>query len=104
MSLEAIKTINEAEETAKRTKKEAVQAANRMVVQSEDDGRRTVAEAVEKANARLAQERRQAAETARDEAKELARTTENRKAAMLVKADLRADQAIALVIERIVRS
>lgn len=104
MSLEAIKTINEAEENAKRSKQEAAQAAKRLMAEAEENGRKAIEDAAEKARSELADLRKQAVEKAREEALNLARSTENRKAAMMVKADTRASQAVDLVVERIVNS
>lgn len=104
MSLEAIKTISEAEESVRRLKQEAAQAAKRAIADAEESGRRAIADAAAKAEAELADLRKQAVDKARQEAMELARTTENRKAAMMVKADTRAARAVELVVERIVKS
>lgn len=104
MSLEAVKTISEAEEAAKRARQEAAQADKRMIAEAEEKGRQAIAAAEKKAEEELAGLRKQAVEKARQEAVELARTTENKKAAMMVKANARAEEAVGLVVERIVRS
>jgi V/A-type H+-transporting ATPase subunit G/H len=102
MSLEAIDAISAAEDNAKKAKLEAASAAKKMIAEAETQGRQRVEDAKQKARAELDEASRIAREKARSEAVELARNTENRKAAMLVKAESRAGQAIQLVVERIV--
>jgi vacuolar-type H+-ATPase subunit H len=104
MTPEAIKIISEAEDNSKRAKAEAAQTAKRMLAEAEEAGRRAVEDAKRKAEEELAELKRQALEKARGEALALARNTENRKAAMLVRAEMKKEQAIGLVVERIVRS
>ncbi|MEF9970926.1 MAG: hypothetical protein RRY47_01200 [Oscillospiraceae bacterium] len=104
MSLEAIKQISEAEEAAKKAKAEATVAAKKTIEQAGEAGKAAVENAKKKAEDELLELRKKANEKARAEATELARNTENRKAAMLVKANSKFDKAAALVIERIVMS
>lgn len=104
MTLEAIKTINDAEEAAKRQKQEALHESKRLIAETEENGRRAVAEATAKAAAELAHIKKEAVELATKQAHDLARNTENRKAAMMVKADSRIERAIDLVVERIVKN
>ncbi len=104
MSIEAIKTITEAEERARLSKAEATAAAKKMIAEAEEAGQKTVEAAKAKAFDELSELRTQAKDKARAEALKLAHGVENRKAAMLVKAEGRADKAIGLVVERIVNS
>lgn len=104
MSLEALKTISEAEEKARRARQEAIQADKRMIAEAEEDGRKAIDAAVKKAENELEELKKQAVAKARDEAVKLSGTTENRKAAMLVKAEARTEEAVKLVVERIVNS
>lgn len=104
MSLEAIKAISDAEEKSLRDRQEAVQSSKRAVADAEKSGQARVDEAAAKANEELAGLRKQAMDKARQEALELLHSTENRKAAMLVRSESRKERAIDLVIERIVRS
>ena len=85
MSFEAITTISEAEESAKRMKAEALSAAK-------------AAEAA----AELAELRAKSDEKAKEDARQLASDTENRKAAMRARADARLEKAAALIVERVV--
>jgi vacuolar-type H+-ATPase subunit H len=102
MSLEAIETISAAEENARTKKREAAAAAKKMIADAEEQGKKIVEAARERATSELSEQNRRAQEKTREEALELARNTENRKAAMLVKAESRADRAINIVVERIV--
>lgn len=102
MSLEAIKIISEAEENARQTKAEAALAAKRQIAEAEEKGRQAVESAKKMATDEVRQQRQQIADKAREEAVELVRSTENRKATLEVKANSRADLAVNLVIERIV--
>ena len=104
MSREAIKTITDAEEQARKTKAEANAAAKKLIAEAEAYSEKVFEDARTKAYGELVELRSQAQNKARDEAIKLAKGIENRKAAMLVKADSHAQQAIALVVERIVNS
>lgn len=102
MSLEAIKAIGEAEEAARRAKAEAAQADKRMLAEAEESGRREIELAVKQAEAELEEMKKMSIAKATDEAMELARTIENRKAGMMARASARSEEAIRLIIERIV--
>lgn len=102
MSLKAIDTISAAEEHAKLEKQKAAAAAKKMIADAEEQGKNIVEASREKAATEIEEKNRVALEKARQEALELASSTENRKAAMLVKAETRADEAINIVVERIV--
>ena len=104
MSLEAIKTIGEAEEKAKRIKQQAVNDAKKAAADAEAAGRTAVEAAVKKAEDELRELVRKADEKATADAAELAGSVENKKAAMRVHAEARLDQAASLVVERIVSS
>ena len=102
MSLKAIDAISAAEEQAKLEKQQAATAAKKMIADAEEQGKKAVESARERAAAKFEEQNRLALEKAREEALELACNTENRKAAMLVRAESRADKAINIVVERIV--
>lgn len=104
MSLEAIKTITEAEEAARRLKTEAAADAKRMVGEARAAGQAALDAAEKKANEELRELKAKADEKATADAKELAASTENKKAAMQVKAEARLDKAAQLIVERIVNS
>lgn len=104
MSLEAIKEITNAEEKAQAARQEAMQLSKRMLADAQAAGNRALEEAAQRAQAELAEMKNAATEKARNDALELARGTDNRKAALLVRADSRREKAINLVVERIVRS
>jgi|GEM_PF-187533 len=102
MAIEAIEAILEAEEKARTAKAEAAALAKRLTAEAEESGKQAVEDAKKKAADEIAELMRKAGEKARGEALELARSTENRKAAMSVKAAGRTNRAVSLVIERIV--
>lgn len=102
MSLEAIKIISEAEESARQAKADAALAAKKKIAEAEEKGRQAVESAKKMAATEVKEQRQQVADKAREEAVELVRSTENRKATLQVKANSRADLAVNLVIERIV--
>lgn len=102
MSLEAIDTISVAEENSRLKKQEAAAEAKKMIANAEEQGKKAVEAARERAVAELEEQSTKALEKAKEEALEMACNTENRKAAMLVKAESRADKAINIVVERIV--
>lgn len=104
MSLEAIKAISEAEENAKAAKADAAALSKKLLAEAEENGKLAVEDAKKKAEEEIRDLKRKAGEKATEIAHELSRTTENRKASMLVKANSRTDQAVSLVIERIVNS
>ena len=104
MTLEAINAISEAEENAKAAKASALALSKKLVSEAEENGKLAVEVAKKKADEEIRELKRKADEKAKEAAHELSRTTENRKASMLVRANSRSDQAASLVIERIVNS
>ncbi len=102
MSFEAITAISEAEENAKRMKAEALAAAKAAEAAAQAEGRAAVEAAEKKAAAELAELRAKSDETAKEDARQLASDTENRKAAMRARADARLEKAAALIVERVV--
>ena len=104
MSLAAIREISEAEEKARTAKAEAAALSKKLIAEAEENGSLSVNDAIKKAEEEIRDLKHRAEEKAGEDAKELARKTENRKASMLVKAESRMDKAVSLVIERIVNS
>ena len=102
MSLEAIKTISEAEESARQIKAEAAQEARRILERAQADGLASIEAAEKKAAAELRELQKKADEKVMTEAQELAKITENKKATMLARAEARLASAAVLVVERIV--
>ena len=102
MSLEAIKAISEAEEKARAAKTEATALSKKLIAEAEEKAALEVQDAKRKAEEEILDLRRKAALKVNEDATELARKTENRKASMLVKAESRMDKAVSLVVERIV--
>ena len=104
MSLEAIKTISEAEEQAKSIRLAAAAEAKRMLSEAEAVGKAAVDAAAKKARAELAELSQKADAKAADKAKELAAENEERKAQLKNRADEGMDKAVSLIVERIVNS
>ena len=102
MSLDAIEAIKTAEAASAQAKAQAQAAAKKQLAQAEEDGKNAVAQARERAAEELSALKAADMAKAREDAVKLARNTENKKAAMLAKAESRAGKAIDLVIERIV--
>lgn len=102
MSLEAIRIISEAEEAARQAKTDAAAAAKRQIADAEEKGRQAVESAKKIAADEVKTQRQRIADKAREDAVEIVRSTENRKATLQVKANSRADLAVNLVVERIV--
>jgi len=104
MPIEVINAISEAEEKAKTAKAEAMALSKKLIAEAEESGKLVVENAKKKAEDEIRDLWRKAGDKAKEEALELARNTENRKATLSVKADSRADKAVNLVIERIVNN
>ena len=104
MSLEAIKTISEAEEAVRRKKAEAQQEARRAVAEAQAAADAAVEAARVKAAEELQGVVKAADDKSRADALELASSTENKKAAMRVHAESRLDAAARFITERIVNS
>ena len=102
MSLEAITTISEAEENARRMKAEAAAAAKAAEAVALAEGKAALEAAAQKAASELAELRAKSDEKAREDARQLASDTENKKAAMRARADARLGKAAALIVERVV--
>ena len=104
MSLEAIKTISEAEEAVHRRKAEAQQEAKRLLAEAQQEAEKALDAAKAKAAEELKVLSKNADEKSKADALELAGTTENKKAAMRVRAESRLDEAAKCIVERIVNS
>ena len=102
MSLDALKSISDAEEKAKlailTAKKEAADA----IEQVEKEGSETVAATVLRAKNEIAHLMRASDAKAAEDAKELVSNTANRRAALRARAENRLDKAAGTIIERIV--
>ena len=102
MSLEAIKTINEAEEKAKKLKTDAVADAKKAVKDAESKGLAEIEAAVKKADDELKELIRKADAKAAEDAEKLSGDTETKKAVMRARAEKMVEKAALLVVERIV--
>ena len=104
MSLEAMETLAASEETARRMRADAAAAAKQSIADARENGERLVAEAVQKAADEISALAKQSDEKAKADALDLAGTNENRKAVLRAKAESKAEEAVALIVERIVNS
>lgn len=102
MSFEAITTISEAEESAKRSKAQAVADARAAEANAVAEGKAAIAAAVGKASEELREELSRSDAQALAAAKQMADDTENKIAALRARAEGRLDKAASLVVERIV--
>lgn len=103
MSLEAMDAIALAEEKARQIKQSAAQDAKRALRETQDEAKVMLAAAEAKADEELKQLQRRADEKATEDAQVLASTTRNRRAAMKARADKKFDEAVSMVVERIVK-
>ena len=102
MFQEAIKAITEAEERAKQIRQEAAAIAKQAIEDATLTGEAKVRDAIGKAEAECAGMMREAEEKAAKDAGDLASNTENKKAALRVRAESSMSKAVALITERIV--
>lgn len=104
MSYEAITSVTQAETEAKITVQNAEAKAKQMLADAENAGKAAVEAACVKAESELQQLRTMAGEKAVNEAGDLSKDLENRKAELRAKAESRLEQAATLIVERIVNS
>ncbi len=102
MSLEAMETLAASEEQVRRMRADAAAAARQSIADARESGEKLIADAVKKAAEEIEALTRKSDEKAKADALELAGNNENRKAVMRAKAESRAEQAAALIVERIV--
>ena len=104
MSREAMETLAASEELVRRMRADAAAAAKQSIADARENGEKLIAEAVRKSAEEIAELSRQSDEKAKANAMELAGSNENRKAVMRAKAESKAQQAVDLIVERIVNS
>lgn len=102
MSFEAITTISEAEENARRMKAKAEADAKAAEAAAQAEGKTALAAAEKKAADELKELQAKSDDKARADAEQLASDTENKKAAMRARAEARLEKAAALIVERVV--
>ena len=104
VSLEAMETLAASEEKVRRLRADAAAAAKQRIAEARESGERLIEEAIRKSAEEIRELDRQSDEKAKAEALELVGSNENRKAVMRARAESRAEQAVALIVERIVNS
>lgn len=104
MSLEAIASVTAAENEAKAALQAAEVKARQRLADTEATGRAAMEAAAAKADSELRELRRKAEERYQNEAGEQAKTLEGRKAALRAQAEGKLDQAVTLIVERIVNN
>ena len=104
MYVESIVSISETEERVRRMKAEAAAAAKRSLAEARAKGEQLVADSIREAEAELADMGRAADEAAIESARELAKSGEAKKTSMRERAEKRMDEAVALIVERIVKA
>lgn len=103
MYIDSIVSVSEAEERVRRMKAEAAANARKRVAEAAAAGEAMVAEALKKAEAEIAEMGRAADAEAMASARSLADNGETKKAVMRARAEKRMPDAVALIVERIVK-
>lgn len=103
MSLDAIKQVNEAEETAKQHKADAKALAKKLVADAERDGRELVESTRNKTAAEVKQFMTEAEQKAAVSAEEVLAETKRACETLHTQAKGRLDQAASLIVERVVK-
>ena len=103
MSLEAMDAIALAEEKARQIRAGAVREAKKALEEAEQASKIAMMAAEAKADGEIRELMRKADEKAREDAQVLASNTRNRRAAMKARAERKMEDAVALVMERIVK-
>ncbi len=104
MSLAPLETLAGSEELVRKMRADAAAAAKQRIAEARENGEKLVAEAIRKSAEEINELARQSDEKAKADAVALAGSSENRKAVMRAKAESKADQAVSLIVERIVNS
>jgi vacuolar-type H+-ATPase subunit H len=99
-----METLAASEELVRRMRADASAAAKQSIADARESGEKLIAEAVRKSAEEIAELARRSDEKAKADALELAGSNENRKAVMRAKAESKAQQAVDLIVERIVNS
>ena len=103
MSLEALNAVREAEDEARQKKLFAHQKAREEIEEAERAGKAMVAATLARAKSEIEHLTRAADQKAMEQAKELASKTANRQATLRARAERRLDDAVKLIVERIVK-
>ncbi|MBQ8264556.1 MAG: hypothetical protein IJV74_03070 [Clostridia bacterium] len=103
MYIESILSVSETEERMRRMKAESIAAGKRRVAEAKAEGEAMVAAAIKRAETEIAEMGRAADAEAMASARGLADSGETKKAVMRARADKRMPEAVALIVERIVK-
>ena len=103
MYIESIVAVSEAEERMRRMKADAAAAGRKRVADTKIQAEAMVADAIKRAEAEIAELSRSADAEAMAAARSLADSGETKKAVMRARAEKRMPEAIALIVERIVK-
>ena len=103
MYIDSIVSVSETEERMRRAKAEAVAAGKKRVAESRAAGESMLAEAIKKAEAEIVEMGHAADADAMASARSLADSGETKKAVMRARAEKRMPEAVALIVERIVK-
>ena len=102
MPFEAIQSISEAEENAKRIKTEALAEARRIIAEAKIHGSEAIEAATKRAEAELVELNAKADEKAKTAVAERTNATANKIAVMRARGESQLDKAATLIVERIV--
>ena len=103
MYIESIVSVSETEERMRRLKAEAADAGKKRVNEARAAGEDMVVQAVKRAEAELQEMGRTADADAMASARSLADSGETKKAVMRARAEKHMPEAVALIVERIVK-
>ena len=103
MYIDSIVSVSETEERMRRMKAETAAAGKKRVADARMEGEAMLAEAIKRAEAEIAEMGRAADAEAMASARSLADNGETKKAVMRARADKRMPEAVALIVERIVK-
>lgn len=103
MYIDSIVSVSETEERMRRMKAEAAAAGKKRIADARLEGEAMVAEAIKRAEAEIGEMGRAADAEAMASARSLADNGETKKAVMRARADKRMPEAVALIVERIVK-
>ena len=102
MSKEAIMKVIETENNARTSRTQASVDARASILAAEAEGKAEISSALEKAEKDVSEMRSRSDAKSIVAAETLANETENKKAAMRIRAEGRLDKAAAIIVERIV--
>ena len=103
MYIDSIISVSETEERMRRMKADAAAAGKKRIAEAKSSGEAMLADAIKRAEAEIAEMGRAADAEAMASARSLADSGETKKAVMRARAEKHMPEAVALIVERIVK-